>query len=140
MHEQGREPVAALWASESSIYGRFGYAPATLARRPDRPVRAAAAAAGRRPRHRAASTASTVETYRPAAAAVYDAVRRAVPGNLARDERWWDRRLRDEPDDRDGATARRYLLHTEADGTVTGYAAYRMKGELDRRPASPTAR
>src|SRR5215213_6055970 len=30
VHEQGREPVAALWASESSIYGRFGYAPATL--------------------------------------------------------------------------------------------------------------
>src|SRR3954462_7746453 len=25
----GREPVAALWAAESSIYGRFGYAPAT---------------------------------------------------------------------------------------------------------------
>ena len=25
----GREPVAALWAAESSIYGRFGYAPAS---------------------------------------------------------------------------------------------------------------
>ena len=70
-----------------------------------------------------------LETYKPAAAAVYDAVRRAVPGNLARDDRWWDRRLQDEPDDRDGATARRYLLHTEPDGTVTGYAAYRMKGD-----------
>jgi predicted acetyltransferase len=69
-----------------------------------------------------------VETYRPAAAAVYDAVRRFVPGNLARDERWWDRRLRDEPGERDGATERRFLLHTEPDGTVTGYAAYRMKG------------
>ena len=29
MQAAGREPVAALWASESSIYGRFGYAPAT---------------------------------------------------------------------------------------------------------------
>src|SRR5687767_9859728 len=29
LHEQEREPVAALWAAESSIYGRFGYAPAT---------------------------------------------------------------------------------------------------------------
>ena len=28
IHEAGREPVAALWASESSIYGRFGYGPA----------------------------------------------------------------------------------------------------------------
>src|SRR3954463_16629546 len=29
IHAAGREPVAALWAAESSIYGRFGYAPAT---------------------------------------------------------------------------------------------------------------
>src|SRR3712207_1836839 len=29
LHEQQREPVAALWASEGGIYGRFGYAPAT---------------------------------------------------------------------------------------------------------------
>ena len=27
VHDQEREPVAALWAAESSIYGRFGYAP-----------------------------------------------------------------------------------------------------------------
>src|SRR3954447_18945729 len=25
VHAAGREPVAALWAAESSIYGRFGY-------------------------------------------------------------------------------------------------------------------
>src|SRR5215217_3140176 len=29
VHAAGREPVAALWAAESSIYGRFGYAPAS---------------------------------------------------------------------------------------------------------------
>ena len=28
VHEKG-EPLAALWASESSIYGRFGYGPAS---------------------------------------------------------------------------------------------------------------
>src|SRR3954470_25024933 len=28
LHDQEREPVAALWASEFAIYGRFGYAPA----------------------------------------------------------------------------------------------------------------
>jgi predicted acetyltransferase len=127
IRDQGREPVAALWASESSIYGRFGYAPATLRGgltgrserlrlRPDLDLGAGRVAA------------VPLETYRPAAAAVYDAVRRFVPGNLARDERWWDRRLRDEPGERDGATERRFLLHTEPDGTVTGYAAYRMKG------------
>ena len=30
IHEHEREPVAALWASESPIYGRFGYAPAAF--------------------------------------------------------------------------------------------------------------
>src|SRR5919108_2457543 len=29
VHEQGREAVAALWASEGAIYGRFGYGMAT---------------------------------------------------------------------------------------------------------------
>ncbi len=128
VQEKAHEPVAALWASESSIYGRFGYAPATL--------RGALTGRSERLRLRPDIDLGTgrvdvvpLETYRPAAAAVYEAVHRSVPGNLARDERWWTRLLRDDPDDRHRATARRYLLHTEADGAVTGYAAYRMKGE-----------
>ncbi|HEY0401806.1 MAG TPA: GNAT family N-acetyltransferase [Blastococcus sp.] len=126
MHEQEREPVAALWAAEYPIYGRFGYAPATfrgglsgrterLRLRPDVDL-----GSGR-------VDVVPLETYRPAAAALYETVRRFVPGNLARDERWWGRLLQDVPEHRNGATARRFLLHTEPDGTVTGYAAYRMK-------------
>ena len=69
------------------------------------------------------------DAYRPAAAGVHESVRRFVPGNLARDDRWWDRLMRDQPENRHGATARRYLLHSETDGTVTGYAAYRVKGD-----------
>ena len=58
---------------------------------------------------------------------VHEAARVRVPGNLARDDRWWDRVLRDDPEQRHGWTARRYLLHTDADGTVTGYAFFRIK-------------
>jgi predicted acetyltransferase len=126
LHEQEREPVAALWAAEYPIYGRFGYAPATvhggfvgrterLRLRPDVDLGTGRVRFVDR------------ETYQPAAEALYDTVRRFVPGNLARDQRWWDRKLRDLPDQRDGATALRFLLHTETDGTVTGYAAWRMK-------------
>jgi predicted acetyltransferase len=126
LHEQEGEPVAALWAAEWPIYGRFGYAPATfhggfvgtterLRLRPDVDL-----GTGR-------VQLVTREVYQAAAMPLHDAVRRAVPGNLARDERWWNRRLLDEPDHRHGATARRFLLHTEDDGTVTGYAAWRMK-------------
>jgi predicted acetyltransferase len=125
IHEQQREPVAALWASEYPIYGRFGYAPATaradlsgptarLRLRPDVDL-----GSGR-------VDFVDEDVYRPAAAALHDVVRRFVPGNLARDDRWWDRRMLDRPEQRRGATARRYLLHTETDGTVTGYAAYRL--------------
>ncbi len=126
LHEQEREPVAALWAAEYPIYGRFGYAPATfrsnltgrterLRLRPDVDL-----GAGR-------VDAVPKKTYQEAAAALHEQTRRFVPGSLVRDERWWDRMLRDEKDDRDGATELRYLLHREPDGTVTGYAAYRLK-------------
>ncbi len=127
LHEEQREPVAALWASEASIYGRFGYAPATQkgnlsGRVRDLRLRADVdLGAGR-------VSIVPVEEFRPAATRILDAVRRFVPGNLARDDRWWDRALRDDEEDRKGATARRYLLHTEPDGTVTGYASYRIKG------------
>jgi predicted acetyltransferase len=126
VRDQGREAVAALWAAESSIYGRFGYAPATWrggwSGRTER--------LGLRPDVDCGSGAVRLvdlEEFRPAAVAVYDQVRRFVPGNLARDDRWWDRRLRDDPTRRRGATARRHLLHTETDGSVTGYASYRVQ-------------
>ncbi|RBY75782.1 GNAT family N-acetyltransferase [Geodermatophilus sp. TF02-6] len=126
LREQQREPVAALWASESSIYGRFGYAPATwrgnlsgdvarLRLRPD-----VDPGTGR-------VDLVSVDDYRAAAPDLHERVRRWVPGNMARDDRWWARDLRDDPGERRGATERRYLLHTEPDGTVTGYAAYRVK-------------
>jgi predicted acetyltransferase len=122
----GREPVAALWAAESSIYGRFGYSPASwrggwtgqaerLRLRPDV--------------DRGTGTVRLVDApeYREAAVQVYEGVRRLVPGNLARDARWWDRLLRDSPEERRGAPERQYVVHTETDGAVTGYAAYRVR-------------
>jgi predicted acetyltransferase len=122
----GREPVAALWAAESSIYGRFGYAPATwrggwtgrterLRLRPDVDCGTGTVAV------------VDLERFRPAAVALYEQVRRPVPGNLARDERWWDRVLFERP--AEGGTPRQHVLHTEADGTVTGYATYRVKAD-----------
>jgi predicted acetyltransferase len=125
LHDQGREPVAGLWAAEYPIYGRFGYAPATHR----------GGLSGRTERLRLRSDVDlgsgridevSVEVYRPAATALHERVRRWVPGNLDRSDAWWTRRLRDDKDDRHGATARRYVLHTETDGTVTGYAAYRV--------------
>ncbi|GAB3348563.1 GNAT family N-acetyltransferase [Modestobacter lapidis] len=126
LHEQEREPVAALWAAESSIYGRFGYAPASW--------RGGWTGTAERLRLRADVDCGTgrvrlveLEEFRPAAAAVHERVRRFVPGDLARDDRWWDRLLRDDPDQRAGGSARRHVLHTEADGEITGFATYRVR-------------
>ena len=126
LHEQEREPVAGLWAAEYPIYGRYGYAPATfrgglsglterLGLRPDVDL-----GAGR-------VEAVGVEEYHAAAVGLYDRLRRPVPGNLERDERWWDRALSDLPHHREGSSALRFVRHVEPDGTVTGYASYRVK-------------
>src|SRR3712207_7673925 len=40
---------------------------------------------------------------------------RSVPGTLARDARWWDRGLADDPTQRQGASERRLLRHVEPD-------------------------
>jgi predicted acetyltransferase len=128
--EQQREPVAALWASEGSIYGRFGYAPAAWrgglsGRMPDLTLRRDVDLGS------GAVTPASPDEYRAGAAAVHERVRRFVPGNMARTDGWWTRLMDDPPERRGGATARRYLLHTEPDGAVTGYAAYRVTAAYD---------
>jgi predicted acetyltransferase len=126
LYEDQREPVAALWASEGRIYGRFGYGLAV--RR--------AALSGRtqemelRPGVDVGTgqmRLATAEQARPQLAEVYEQVRGSQVGWLDRRGPWWDQRLLDPEHWRDGATAMRYALNTEEDGRVTGYVAYRIK-------------
>jgi predicted acetyltransferase len=132
VHAAGREPVAALWAAESAIYGRFGYAAAAQ--------RGGWTGAAHRLRLRPDVDCGTgsvrlveVEEFRPAAAALHEQVRRFVPGNMARDDGWWERRLRDDAELQDGGPAQQLALHIEGDRTVTGYVHYRLKGREDER-------
>ncbi len=136
LNEQEREPVAALWASEGSIYGRFGYAPAAsrgglsgrirdVVLRGDVDLGAGTVAP------------ATPEAYRAAAVRLHEQVRRFVPGNLARTGPWWDQLLEDRPERRHGVGPRRHLLHTEPDGTVTGYAAFRVTAAWDDDAGTP---
>jgi len=137
-HAKGREPLAALWAAEAPIYGRYGYAAATWRGGWTGPTQRLGL---RRDVDTGKGTVRLVDVdeFRPAAGAVLESLRRSVPGTLARDDRWWTRALRDEPDQRGGWTARQHVLHVEDDGVVTGYATYRIKaswtdeGEPDSR-------
>lgn len=120
-----QEPIAALWASDSAIYGRFGYGCASLS---------AGIEVSRQHTsyHRLAPDPAPTRLIDLAEAKqllvpFYDHVRRTRPGFYARSQTWWDnRRFHDDADSRDGAGAYRYVV-TESDGQVTGFAQYRYK-------------
>jgi predicted acetyltransferase len=128
------EAVAALFASEAGIYGRYGYGCASgqlrlAIRRGDGALRAAAAGAGTGHgpvRLRAAEPAE----LRAELAKVYDSAVPHRPGMLARDERWW-RAILDDPEfARRGMSPQKCLLAGGASGP-RGYALYRTRPDWD---------
>jgi predicted acetyltransferase len=124
VHERG-EPLAALWASEEPIYGRFGYGLAsfcgeiTLAReyttfaQPFEPE-------------------GTLRLFEPDEALevlppVFERIRHDWPGMFSRNRLWWEHREIDDPEERrEGAGPKRWVAY-ERDGSVEGYAVYRHK-------------
>lgn len=121
------EPLAGLWASEGTIYGRFGFAPATY-------------------RHNMKMVTTGVE-FRTSSDGVvrfvdktdapkvivdiYDRFQPLVAGVLSRSEVWWTHRVfADVEAWREGASEFRYVVHEE-DGLPTGYAMYRQKDKWE---------
>ena len=119
------EALAVLWASESAIYGRYGYGPAAfgwsyevdLHRVGPRPVEVRPGELGELPAEDAGAPARTAGGGAAAATA-----RRVEPV-----EQRWRKRLQDKPDDRQGKTPRHILVHRDEAGTVDGYALWRGK-------------
>jgi predicted acetyltransferase len=115
---------AALWASDSAIYGRFGYGMASWSTE---------LANDRRhvDFHRLAADPAPVEIVdvdevREPAITVYDRVRAEVPGMMSHTAGWWDRVFSDMPWNRNGAGRARYGLVTQG-GVPTGWTKYRIK-------------
>lgn len=130
LHESGGESVAALYAAEAAIYGRFGYGISTrhlgmdgdtsrMAFRPGIDV-----GTGR-------IRLVSADEARPSMEKLYDEIRGTRVGWLDRRDAWWNYRLYDEEHARHGATSRRFVEHEEPDGSVSAYAFYRLKGEWD---------
>lgn len=116
------DPLAALWASEDAIYGRFGYGAATVQALVDVP------------RHRARflddgpieGNLRLLEQDEAIAAfpAVYDRVRSETPGMFRRSETWWrHRNVRNKYRDEEGPFFRALL---EQDGEAVAYAVYQV--------------
>jgi predicted acetyltransferase len=124
------EPLAALWASEETIYGRFGYGMAAQ----DVMVKADRThAALRRELPPPTGTTRLVghEEALRTFPRIYDRVRRRTPGFLSRSRAWWElRKLDDRPEHRHGAGELNRLL-LELDGRPAGYALYRVRFEFD---------
>jgi predicted acetyltransferase len=120
VHERG-EPIAALWASEETIYGRFGYGIASWAGELRVPHEWDAFTAPLE----AAGTTRFVEPdeARTLFPPIYDAVRRERPGMMSRNAEWWEDRHLRLPEDESSAPRRFVVL--ELDGEPQAYAIYR---------------
>lgn len=125
IHDRG-EPVAILWASESSIYGRYGYGLAS--RRMDIEIERVH---GRLRPELAADDSVQLRLVSPAAMrGEVEAIERAVvderPGQFVRDARWIETVLADLECRRHGRAETQGVLATRA-GRPTGYATYSAK-------------
>jgi predicted acetyltransferase len=124
------ESLAILWASESAIYGRFGYGIAA-------PVLAMEAERGRfrlrdDPEPTGVVRFVTADEAADVFPPVYDRICTSVPGMFARTPEWWtELRLADPERWRRGAGPKFFAAY-ERDGAVEGYAIYRLKSEWQR--------
>ena len=131
IHERG-EPIAALWASEETIYGRFGYGIASWAGELKVPHEWDAFA---EPLELGGTTRFvTPEEARELFPPIYEAVRRERPGMTSRSDTWWDDRQLRLPEDE--AAAPRRFVALELDGEPVGYAIYRTHFSFDGGSAS----
>ena len=127
MHERG-EPLAALYASEAPIYGRFGYGLATY--QAEIEVARAHGRLRQPPSDRGqvvmVDVPTAVETFRR----VWAEVHPTQPGMLDLDKRWWRNILTDLEVSRRGFSPH-YRVVYQSDGKPAGFALYRVKGDWD---------
>jgi len=126
VRERG-EPIAVLWASEETIYGRFGYGLASLdmhveAKRQELRIRPDL------PREGSVRLIGHDEALR-LLPPLYERIRRRTVGFVSRSREWWEiRNLSDRPEQRRSAGPLVRALY-ERGGRPAGYAFYRIAQE-----------
>ena len=120
----GNEPLAALWATEPTIYGRFGYGLASRIGEISLAKDRTRFALPFEPRGtvRLVDLEEAARTFPP----LYEQVVAQRPGMFVRSKDWWEtRKLFDDPARRQGGPKNLGLL--ELDGKPAGYAFYHVK-------------
>ncbi len=130
IQERG-EPLAGLWTSESSIYGRFGYGLAAQCYELKLDSKAIQftddVPAG-------SVKLIELEDAQKLFPDVYERVRPTRPGMFSRSDAWWETETFYDPEHRrEGKSAMRFAIHEGGSG-VDGYAIYRQKGEWNDFP------
>jgi predicted acetyltransferase len=120
-------PIATLTVSESTIYGRFGFAPAALARDLTIDTRRAKWT-GPQPVGRVQFVPG--QQLLEDGLALVERVRLETPGQIAYDGILWDRQLGLMVGDED-AKKQRFVRYDDADGQLQGFASYKLTENPD---------
>jgi predicted acetyltransferase len=134
--------MSILLASESNIYGRFGYGLATqyqsvAVERSRAAFRPEAQGMVARGRIRMIDSDEVTKVL----PLVHDRARRTRPGECRRPDRFWPWHVKDPEHERRGSGARLYAVHESAAGEADGWVSYRVRdnwvrGGLPRHEAS----
>jgi predicted acetyltransferase len=129
------EPLAALFASEAAIYGRFGYGLASFKTELEIERAYTAFASEYEPRSvRVISKEEALAAYPP----VFESVRPHRPGFHDRNEAWWKYNFQELERDREGFNRYLYTLCEGPEG-ADGYLVYRTKQDWSQGYANGTA-
>lgn len=119
------EAVAILTASETPIYGRFGYGLGSqfwgwTIEKEGVALARPSTASGRMRLLEKDDAAKVLPGIR-------ERIWRRHPGELSWSQAWWDDFLRDPKDGRDGGSERRYAIHESESGEADGYVTWNVK-------------
>ncbi len=127
VRERG-EPLAALWASAETIYGRYGYGLASTGMGVKADLHRVGLRDGLPPREGSVRLLEHEESLE-ALPRVYERVRRRQVGFLSRSRAWWEHRLLHDPPERRRGGGQLERVLVELDGRPAGYALYRVAQE-----------
>ena len=123
------EPVAILWASEGSIYQRFGYGLATVGLQIDIP-RAKTRLLNDPPREGKVRVGVPKENIGDLSK-IYERARSERPGMVARSKKWWKHHTLTDPERHRDGGGPRFSGILEIDSEPAAYAIYRLHHKWD---------